>query len=347
MRVGVIPENLVELLLTGLGVVPTPLLDTFQAIVRARVIMVATRLGVFETLKDQPRTASDVASHLGIDPRATEKLLNALVGAGYLCWSDSSYGLARVARKWVLKDSPQSLHDNLLLRFLEWEIVEKFEDFVRTGTPLNVHEELSPHKWEVYQRGMRSLAGLSAGEVARRLPVPAGARQMLDVGGSHGYYSVALCRRYPQLTSTILDLPQAVEYAQPILAREQMGERISFRAENVLEANLGDGQYDLVFISQLLHHFGESANRQLLARVAQSLRPGGVVAILEVIRPADPKRAGQTGALLDLFFAVTSLSGSWSLPEITSWQGQAGLVVHKPIHLRTIPGSAIQPASKP
>jgi SAM-dependent methyltransferase len=347
MKVGAVPENLLEHLFDWFGVVPTPLIDTFQAMVRARAIMVGVKLGLFEALKDQSATAGDVAARIGAEPHATEKLLNALVGSGYLHWSGGGYQLAAVARKWLLKDSPRSLHDNMLHRFLEWEVVEKFEDFVCTGKPLNVHEDMPPAKWETYQRGMRSLAGLSAAEVARHLPVPAGARNLLDLGGSHGYYSVALCRRYPQLYATIVDLPQAVEFARPILAAENMGERIVYRAENILGADLGTNEWDCVFASQLLHHFDAETNRSLMARIAQALRPAGIVTVLEVIRPTNPNATGQTGALLDLFFAVTSLSGSWSLEELTAWQREAGMLPRKPIWLRSIPGSAMQSAARP
>ncbi len=169
---------------------------------------------------------------------------------------------------------------------------------------------------------------------------------MLDIGGSHGYYSVALCRRHPELHSTILDLPSAVEFASPILAQENMGDRIGYRADDVLTADLGEGQWDFIFASQLLHHFDGEANESLLRRAARALRPGGVVAIVEIPRPSSPQCAGQTGALLDLFFAVTSPSGSWSIEELAEWQRLAGLIPRKPISLRSIPGGAIQAADK-
>ena len=49
---------------------------------------------------------------------------------------------------------------------------------------------------------------------------------MLDIGGSHGYYSVALCRRHPSLRAVILDLSEAVTHAERILDREGMGDRV-------------------------------------------------------------------------------------------------------------------------
>ena len=235
----------------------------------------------------------------------------------------------------------------MLHRFLEWTAIEHFEDFVRTGRPLHVHDGMPPEYWETYQKGMRSNAGLSAPEVARRTPVPLGARTMLDLGGSHGLYSVALCRCHPGLSAVVLDLPEAVEHAAPLLSKEKMGERVVHRAGNVLTEDLGREAWDLVFVSHLVHHFDARTNRDLVCRIARSLRPGGVHAILDVLRLPFPGCGGQTGGLLDLFFAVTSESGTWSPEELARWQSDAGLALCKPIRLLTVPGAAIQAATKP
>ena len=49
MRLNASPENLFERIALRAGVVPTPLGDTIVAMTLARTIMVATKLGVFET----------------------------------------------------------------------------------------------------------------------------------------------------------------------------------------------------------------------------------------------------------------------------------------------------------
>ena len=49
--------------------------------------------------------------------------------------------------------------------------------------------------------------GIDYDKSHKRMPVPDGARDMLDIGGSHGYLSVAVCRRHPELRATVLDLP--------------------------------------------------------------------------------------------------------------------------------------------
>jgi SAM-dependent methyltransferase len=346
MRIGSIPENPLEHILLRLGLVPTPVVDTFQAIVRARAIMVATKLGIFEALRDGPKTSLEVAERVKTNPRATEKLLRSLVGAGYLRYKGSRYDLVRAVCKWLLRDSPSSLYDYTLHRFLEWEVAGSFEDFVRTGQHLRVHENMSAEQWGMYQRGMRSLASLSGSEVARRIQLPAKATALLDLGGSHGFYSVCICRRHPQLLATIIDLPEAVQFAGPILAKEKMGDRVVHRPGDALTTDLGAKAWDVILIFQLMHHFDEPTNIKLMQRIAEALRPGGVVAVLEILRPDSPNSTGQTGALLDLFFAVTSLSGCWSLEEIAAWQRKAKLTPRKPIRLLTIPGAAIVAAVK-
>jgi hypothetical protein len=67
---------------------------------------------------------------------------------------------------------------------------------------------------------------------------------------------------------------------------------------------------------------------------------------MEMFRPSSVKEAGQFGALLDLYWANTSKSGTWSIEEIADWQREAGLVPQKPIRYRSVPGSGQQAAVK-
>ena len=191
------------------------------------------------------------------------------------------------------------------------------------------------------------MASAAADELARRLPVPKAARDLLDIGGSHGYYSVVLCRRHEGLRAVVLDLPEAVEHAAPLLAAEGMGDRVVHRAGNALTDDLGSETYDVVMASQLVHHFNEDQNRSLTERVARALRPGGIFAIIEAFRPTSPKDAGQMGALLEFYFALTSESGTWTPEEMAGWQREAGLRPRRPVRFRNAPGVGAQIASKP
>lgn len=333
-------ENAAERLAIALGLAPAPLVDTHMAFLRARAIMVATKLGVFEVLADGPLDAAAVAARCHTSAQATPKLLNALVASGYLRFARTRYALSPLARTWLLAGSSRSVRDKVLFEFFEWNIVEGTEDFVRTGRAHDLHRSDDEERWSAYQKAMRVLSGLAAPEIVRRTPMPRGATRMLDIGGSHGFIPVAFCRRYPALSAVVLDLPDAVRQAAPILAREGMGARVVHREGDARVDNLGDAEWDLIYLSQLLHHFDETTNRALMQRVARALKPGGYVAVVELVRPAAPGDSGQVGALLDLYFALTSQSGTWSAREIAGWQRDADLEPKRPMHLRTVPGAA-------
>jgi SAM-dependent methyltransferase len=347
VRVGLIPESPLERIVARLNVAPRPLVETQMAYTLARVIMAGAELGVFEALVAGPLTAAEVAERCGTAPAATEKLLFALAATDYVRFRRGRYALTRAARKWLVAGSPADLTDKLKLQLLEWDWMARSEDYVRTGRPLEIHAEESSEVWEAYQRGMRSMAGAFATEAVRRLPVPAGARDALDIGGSHGYYSVALCRRHEGLRAVVLDLPAAVEAAAPLLAAEGMGDRVTHRVGDALRDDLGEQDWDVVMIAQLVHHFSDEQNRELARRVARALRPGGVYAILDAFRPRTPGEAGQVGAMLEFYFALTSQSGTWSPAEMADWQHGAGLEPKRAIHFRTTPGAGIQAAVKP
>ena len=336
MRFGVIADNPVERIGLASGLIPTPMLEPYGAAF-CRALMVATKVGVFDVLANGPLTSTAVAERCGLDVRAAEKLLNLLVGMRHLRRSDvRAYNLTRGARKWLLP-GPSSVRDMVLMKFLEWEWIEGLEAFVRNGEPLDVHGSMSTEDWALYQRGMRAQASILAGFLVRRLPVPPNATRMLDIGGSHGYFSVAVCRKYPALRADVLDLPDAVEHAAPLLAAEGMGDRVVHWAGDALTVDLGSEVYDVILMFSLVHHFDAATNRSLTARCARALRPGGLLVIGDLMRPESPSRASAMDLFYDLYFALTSRSGLWSFDEIADWQRGAGLQPRKP--MRLVPGS--------
>ena len=341
MKLGMVPENLVERLALLSGMLPPGIFECWFGIMLARTVMAATKLDVFESLAAGPLNVAEVANRCGTHPRATEKLLNALVGVGCLKFRGKRYGLRRSARSWLLKDGKNSFRDQNLLHYLEWRWWEHCEEFVRTGEPLRVHQTMSDEEWGIYQRGMRSGIEMPAHWVARHLPLSRTVRQMLDIGGSHGYFSVAICRKYPRLQATVLDRPEAIKHAAPLLAEEGMGDRIVHRAGDALTDELGTEVYDLVFMAALVHHFDDDTNRQLMQRVSRALRPGGIAAIWEPVRQNPSGKIRQIGGLLDLFFGFFSEAGTWSAAEVADWFQAAGLEAQRPRHPRMMPDLAL------
>jgi SAM-dependent methyltransferase len=125
-----------------------------------------------------------------------------------------------------------------------------------------------------------------------------------------------------------------------------MGDRIVHCAGNAVTDDLGTEAWDLIFISQLVHHFDDATNQDLVRRAARALRPCGILAIQDILRPL--ARQGAATALLgDFFFANASQSGTWSLAEMAGWQRAAGLVPKRAVHFLSLPSGGQQAALKP
>jgi hypothetical protein len=69
--------------------------------------------------------------------------------------------------------------------------------------------------------------------------------------------------------------------------------------------------------------------------------------ILEALRPR-PGRGVQAGTFLDLYFGMTSESGTWTLEEMAAWQTAAGLRPRsQPFALRFVGEVGLAVADKP
>ena len=332
------PENLLEWIALKANLAPIPLVDTQVAFNAARSIMAAAELGIFEAIGKSARTSEEVAASCSTHPEATRHLLDCLVGVGYLQWNNGKYTLKPKFHKWLLKESESNLIGKLRFQLLEWEWMAKLEDYVRTGKTLEMHGRLSEREWQLYQDGMRDLSITAAKELAPKIPVPTGATTMLDIGGSHGLYSIELCKKHPALSSTIMELPGAVEAASAIAKRYDTTGRVTYVAGNALTDDLGSEKYDLIMINNVVHHFTNEQNFALAKKIAAALKPGGIYAIGEFVKASKPGEGGVVGATSGLYFSLTSSSGTWSVPEIEAWQKNAGLKIEKPVAPMTMPG---------
>lgn len=350
MRLGPKPDTVIEWLILKLNLAPKPLADTQLAFQLARIIMAATKARLFDALRQGGRTAEEVAIDRGTNQTATAKILDALLAHGYVGFRNGRYELNKLSRKWLLDGRPNTLVHKLDFQEIEWHWTENFDKWLKDGAILDLHHSLSAEEWGRYQWAMRDVATAPAKEVAWRAPLPKNATTLLDIGGSHGLYSVELCRRYSALQATILELPDAIPTAAQILAREGMGSRVCHAPGDALDHDLGERAYDAVLVSLLVHHFTDEENRELAMRVARALKPNGVFMIMDAARiesPDDARRPNRRlGAVLDVYFALTSNSGTWSLDQMQSWQRGAGLRPHRTIWLRTMPGTVLLAAGR-
>src|SRR5438067_5831973 len=117
MKYGVIPSNMLERVALWMGKVPVPLLDSLFSIMKARALMAGVRLGIFETLRDGPLTASQVAERCHLDAECTELLLRLLVGADYLDQRGNQFALSDLSRKTMIAGAEHELFGYVLWNY--------------------------------------------------------------------------------------------------------------------------------------------------------------------------------------------------------------------------------------
>ena len=242
MRVGTKPDSIPERLALTAGTVPTPLLESFEAMAMARAIMAGVNLGIFEALDEQPDDADRLARRLKLDRRGTDILLVALHALGYVEYRNGRYRNAPAVEKFVLPDSPQTLHAYIgAFNGDMWDEFSRTEDAIRTGESSGLHaRDPDDPYWERYMRGLFDLTRLAGDDVARMIPAR-NPKRMLDLAGGHGGYAIAMCRRHADLTVTIVELEGAARIGREIVREQGMEDRIDFLVGDMFTTDLGDG----------------------------------------------------------------------------------------------------------
>jgi SAM-dependent methyltransferase len=266
----------------------------------------------------------ELAAELDLDPVPTALLLDCLISASYVTSRRGRYGLTRKGRRWLDPDSPTSVADFVAATGDYGRWWSQLPDLLRgqrSGVATQTHA-LPPDDpyWRRYLYGQRDLARLTANSVARAVTLR-GPRSMLDLGGGHGLYAAALCRRHPGLTATVLDLPGSAAVGREIIAGLGLTDRVRFVDADVRVADLGGG-YDLISCFNLVHHLTEPDVVALFRRVRSALRPGGVFAVLDVF----PELAGRSTStdMLTMFVYVSSGARLHSPAVLARWLASAG-----------------------
>ncbi|HEX8461867.1 MAG TPA: class I SAM-dependent methyltransferase [Segetibacter sp.] len=342
MKLSPLAQNPLEWLALKARLVPTPLAYSHFGFMMSKFLLEAVDKGIFEVIGNRKISLEEICSQCKLETKPVKSLLGVLATMGLIKTVKDRFFLTAKSKKWILKDSPDSLYwlmmfDNRVC--LKW--MDYVGEFLKTGKGLQYHETLNEEEWMYYQKAMEATASATSKEAVRRIAVPANATQVLDIGGSHGLYSVGLCKRNHAISATILDLPAAVEKAGPILAKYNMGNRVVHQPGNILIDEIGEEKFDLIVMASVAHHFTVEENILVAQKAYKALKPGGLFTILEVLRSDKITYNGDMlSALGDFFFALSSTSGTWSLQEIKDWQKQAGFTNLKKTTFLTIPGYA-------
>lgn len=323
--------------------------ETLRSYRRAQVLIAATQLGIFKHLADGPQSASELASRNGADLRALRRLLDAAVAMELLVRNDGLYANAPLAETCLAQEGPYYL-GNLVSRegafYRRWA---HLTEAVRSGKrpQANVRDEDQENWVRDFELALLDLARAAGPAVAEALSLPAGRPlRILDVGGGHGGYSMALVRRYPNVRATVFELPAAAEVAHEIIAGEGLSGRVSVQAGDFQKEELGRG-YDLVLLFGVLASETEQGKVALLRKCYEALVSGGRLAIRGFWREEEAA-ASLREALFSLHILLSTDAGEIStLSELEGWLAEAGFEAPHRLSLPGWIGSDVYVARKP
>ena len=339
--------TLMERIAIKLGIAPKPMFDTALNMAIAKTILVANKLGVFQKLSGHSLSAQEVAKELGGDDRGYSKLLEALVGIGYLRRGNGKYTNAKVAQKWLVEGSRQYMGN--LLRHCDdlWALHSRADEAVRANKAVVDFFQYCDEYPEIqrnYTLGQKDLAVASAGEIVSKVRLPANATKLVDLGGAHGYHSIEFCRKYPTLSALVIDFEGAVKLGEEVVKKEKMADRVTFKVGNYITDDIGRG-YDVALLFSIIHADAPDTNIATINKVYASLNPGGMIVINEILSYRG-KKESLLGLLMALnMLVVTPRGETYAYDEVKGWLESARFVNVSRADLR-LPGYSLVLAAK-
>jgi predicted O-methyltransferase YrrM len=314
------------------------LLDIGRGFQAAKMLTVATDLGVFDFL-EEPRSAVEAAAWLKADARAVGIFLNGLAALGLVKKEVDYFRNSRIASRYLVRGKDD--YRGAILQHLEhtWERGwNDLKDTVLVGYPQGVEPETwvdtRPKRDEESMRafiwGMDAVARDLAPQVAAKLPL-AGVRRLLDLGGGSGSYAIAFALANPELKVTVFDLPGPSEIARENIARRGLSGRIDILVGNFLKDDVGSG-YDFIWMSQILHSHDQGQCRLIIRKALKALVAGGSLAVQDFFLNPDgftPPGAAMFGVHM---LAVTPRGRAYTYREVAEWLEEDGLTTPERFH---------------
>ncbi len=272
-------------------------------------------LGVFDCLAGGPAGAGEVAGKLDLDERATRLVLNALAAMRLLESDGESYQLSEGAAGHLVRGQSGYVGDmaKVMASSWEWDALRRLPEAVRHGgTVLREHAESPGYEyWEDFAAFVGAVAAPTAQEAAAALAPWASARErlhVLDMACGHGLYGFTFALRQPRARVWSLDWPNVLPIAREHARRLGVADRMSPIAGDMFQVPLG-GPYDVVFITNVLHHFSEERGTELLRRARGAMAPGGRVVLVGFTVDEGPPAADPAPHLFSILMLVWTTRG--------------------------------------
>jgi SAM-dependent methyltransferase len=269
---------------------PTPQLffQTINAYQQTEGLKAAIELEVFTAIGEGNTTAPEIAKRCATSERGMRILCDFLCIMGFLTKEENRYSLTADSAVFLDKRSPAYL-GGVTEFMLSRMLTDPFKDFAdavrKGGTTMPDGGTVAPDNpiWVKFARAMAPMMALPA-QLMTQLVDPAGDRKLkiLDIAAGHGLYGIEFAKNNPQADVVALDWANVLEVAKENAAAAGVSDRHATIEGSAFDVDYGSG-YDLILLTNFLHHFDPPTNETLLRKVHAALADGGRAITLEFI----------------------------------------------------------------
>jgi ubiquinone/menaquinone biosynthesis C-methylase UbiE len=168
----------------------------------------------------------------------------------------------------------------------------------RGGTAIDNEGTLGPDHpvWVKFARGMAPLMMMPA-QMIPKLVDPNADRKLrvLDIAAGHGLFGIAFATNNKQAEITAVDWKAVLEVAKENAQKAGVSDRYQTIEGSAFDVDFGS-DYDVILLTNFLHHFDPPTCETLLRKVRAALADGGRAVTLEFVpnedRVTPPDAAG-------------------------------------------------------
>jgi ubiquinone/menaquinone biosynthesis C-methylase UbiE len=325
---------------------PERFFEAVNAYQRPAALKAAVELDLFTALGEGRKTAAELAAKCEASERGTRILCDYLVMMGFLTKGDGGYGLTQDSAVFLDRRSPAYMGGTLEF-LLSPTLISGFDDLAATvrkgGTTLPEGGTVAPENpvWVKFARAMAPMMAMPA-QLMAKLVTTEGERRLkvLDIAAGHGLFGIAIAQHNPQAEIVALDWKSVLEVAKENARKAGVSERYSTIEGSAFDVDYGTG-YDLVLLTNFLHHFDPQTCESLLRKVHAALADGGRAVTLEFV-PNEDRISPPVAAGFSMMMLGSTPSGdAYTFPELERMFKNAGYSHSEPHQLPAAPQKII------
>ena len=319
-----------------------PIWNLMTAFQHSAALKAAVELELFTKIGEGNKTAAAIAAATGAAERGVRILADTLTVLGLLSKTGDEYSLTSDSAFFLDKNSPAYLGSAVEFLMSPTQM-RGFNDLTSAvkqgGTTVTGDGSLDPESpmWVTFARAMAPLMFPAGEGIAANLGYPSDKKiKVLDIAAGHGMFGILVARAYPNAEIHAVDWPNVLTVATENAQKFGVADRHHLIPGSAFDVDFGSG-YDVVLVTNFLHHFDADTNTKFMRKVNDALSPEGKAVTLEFI-PNDDRVSPRAEALFPLvMLAGTPAGDAYTLAELKKMLEDAGFTKNEHIPLSPMP----------